>query len=96
MDTLASGCNLQTVEQQVEALCVSLILRVVHRIERSLFRRIFGDKYEVCIVLLFEILADQKLLLRLKVERVADLSVVFLGYQLFRFRERYSWDFFCL
>ena len=40
-------------------------------------------KYKICIVLFFEILSDQGLLFRFQIERVTDLTVVFLCYQLF-------------
>ena len=42
-----------------------------------------GNEYEVTVILFLKILTDQILLLRLKVKRIAELSVVFLSDTLF-------------
>ena len=83
VDTLTSGRDLKSVEQKIKAQSKGRIRRIVHRVKRTLLRRIVCDKHEVCIVLFLEILTDQGFLLRLQVIRIADLPVVFFCDQLF-------------
>ena len=50
------------------------------------------NKYKVTVVLFLEIAADQHFLLRLQIEWVTDLPVVFFRYQLFRLSKAHVWD----
>ena len=43
-----------------------------------------GNEHEICTVLLFEVLTDQCLFLRLQIVRASDLSVILLSDQALR------------
>ena len=63
VDTLTAGRDLQATDKAGQSSsCILRILRVIHRVERTLLGGIMGDKYKIRAVFFLKVATDQRVL----------------------------------
>ena len=82
MDALAARRDLQPAEQQVERQRQLGVLRIVHRVKRTLGGREVRNEYELAVVLLLGPLAEKNLFVRIEVVTVFGFMAVFFLHDL--------------